>query len=146
MQTSDIVQRTELWSERLRYELAHPPFHAVFNPEAVSVDPSTGAIRIRVPYQERFSASVEKPFVHGGVVATLIDISAHAAVAVQTGRTSPTIDLRIDYLRPVPALDIYAMARAIKVGRSVARVDVEISDVKGTLFAVGRGTFSTSGN
>ncbi len=123
-----------------------PPFHAVFNPEAVSVDPSTGAIRIRVQYQKQFSASIEKPFVHGGVVATLIDISAHAAVAVQTGRTSPTIDLRIDYLRPVPVVDMYAMARAIKIGRSVARVDVEISDVEGTLFAVGRGTFSTSGN
>ena len=146
MQTSETEKMAELWNERLRYELAHPPFHAVFKPEAVGVDPSSGAIRIRVPYQEHFSASGEKPFVHGGVVATLIDISAHAAVAVQTGRTSPTIDLRIDFLRPVPAADIYATARPLKIGRTVARVDVEITNAEGTVFAAGRGTFSTSAN
>ena len=30
----------------------------------------------------------------------LIDLAGHAAVAVKIGRMAPTIDLRIDYMRP----------------------------------------------
>jgi uncharacterized protein (TIGR00369 family) len=81
---------------------------------------------------------------HGGVIATLIDLAGHAAVAVKIGKMAPTIDLRIDYLRPSIGESIVARARLLKVGRRLARVDVDVTDAQGRLIAVRRGSFSTA--
>lgn len=129
--------------ERLRHELAHPPFHAVLLPEAVSVDLDEGTVVIRVPFQDHLRRAADSTAIHGGVIATLADLAAHAAVAVQIERTAPTIDLRIDYLRTAPGADLYATAQALRVGRSIARVDVVISGKDTPAIAVARGTFST---
>ena len=136
-------ERAAVALARLRHELAHPPFHAVLRPEAVSADPDTGTVVIRLPYQAAFGRAATSGDVHGGVVAALIDLAGHAAVAVQIGRMAPTIDLRIDYLRPAPAQDLFATARTLKVGRAVARVDIEVRDASGKLAAAGRGAFSS---
>jgi uncharacterized protein (TIGR00369 family) len=80
---------------------------------------------------------------HGGVIATLIDLAGHAAVAVKIGKMAPTIDLRIDYLRASAGENLIARARLLKVGSMVARVDIDITDMQGRLIEVGRGSFST---
>ena len=129
--------------ERLRHELDHPPFHAVLRPEPVSVDLDAGTVVIRLPYQPIFGRAAGSPEVHGGVIATLIDMAGHAAVAVQIQRMAPTIDLRIDFLRPAPAADLFATARTLKLGRAVSRVDIDICGADGKLVATGRGAFSS---
>jgi uncharacterized protein (TIGR00369 family) len=128
---------------RLQHELSHPPFHAVLAPEPVSVDAEAGIVVVRVPFDPKLRRASDCNDIHGGVVAALIDIAAHAAVAVQIGRMSPTVDLRVDYLRPAPGVDLYATARTLRVGRAIARVDVEIRGKDTPVLAVGRGTFST---
>jgi uncharacterized protein (TIGR00369 family) len=55
-----------------------------------------------------------------------------------------TIDLRVDYLRPALRGDLAAVARAVKVGRTVGVADVELRDQKGAVVAIGRGAYSTS--
>jgi uncharacterized protein (TIGR00369 family) len=127
----------------LRKELAHPPFHAVLAPEALSADAERGEVRIRLPYQPSFGRAAGSDAIHGGVIAALADLAAHAAVAVQIGRMAPTIDLRIDYLRPAPGHDLYATATTLRVGRAVARVDVVIGGADTAPYAVARGSFST---
>jgi uncharacterized protein (TIGR00369 family) len=143
---NDIAPTPEVALERLRHELAHPPFHAVLAPEALSADPVKGEVVIRLPFQDRFRRAEGSDAIHGGVLASLADLAAHAAVAVQIGRMAPTIDLRIDYLRAAPGADLYARARTLRVGRSIARVDVEISADGSPAIAVARGTFSTLAN
>ncbi|MDX3908044.1 MAG: PaaI family thioesterase [Pigmentiphaga sp.] len=128
---------------RLRHELAHPPFHAVLRPQALEADPATGRVAVRLPYRPDFGRAAGSGHVHGGVIAALIDLTAHAAVAVQTQRMAPTIDLRIDYLRPAPAGDLIARGHTLQLGRTIARTDVEVVDAAdGRVVAVGRGTFS----
>ncbi|MDO9279478.1 MAG: PaaI family thioesterase [Polaromonas sp.] len=130
--------------ERLRHELAHPPFHSLFSPQVISVDPESGVVVILLPYQLSFRRAPDVDDIHGGVIAAVIDMAAHAAIAVQIGRMAPTIDLRIDYLRPVPGVDLIITARTLRVGRSIGRADVEVNTGPGTaLLAVGRGSFST---
>jgi uncharacterized protein (TIGR00369 family) len=46
---------------------------------------------------------------------------------------APTIDLRIDYLRPSTGESIVARARLLKVGRMLARVDIDVTDTHGRL-------------
>jgi uncharacterized protein (TIGR00369 family) len=129
---------------RLQHELSHPPFHALLGPpRAVAADPDAGTVTIDVPYQQSFRRAADSGDIHGGVIAAIIDMAAHAAVAVRIGRMAPTVDLRIDYLRPAPAGTLRAVARTLRVGRAIGRADVEIRGEDGTVLAVGRGTFST---
>ena len=129
--------------EHLRHELEHPPFHALLKPQAVAADAASGTVVIRLPFSPTLLGAAGANFVHGGVIATLIDMAAHAAVAIRIRRMAPTVDLRIDYLSPAAAADLTATARALRVGRAIARADVEVTGPDGSLYAVGRGTFST---
>jgi uncharacterized protein (TIGR00369 family) len=57
----------------------------------------------------------------------------------------PTIDLRVDYLRPARRGTLRALARAVKVGRTVGVADVELRDANDAVVAVGRCAYSTAG-
>ena len=118
------------------------PFHAFLQPEPVSIDAVNGLVEIRVASRPEFRRAYDVEDWHGGLIAAIIDICGHAAVAVNTGRVSPTIDLRIDYIAAARG-DLKAIGRAIRIGRSIGRADVEVRDGSGRLIATGRGAFST---
>lgn len=128
--------------QRLAAELKRPAFHGFLGPIAEGVD-ADGTVSVRLPYKPEFSGSDSVQFYHGGIIASLIDLSAYAVVAIHTGRPAPTIDLRIDYLRPALPPSLIAQAAILKLGKSTARVDVRILSDDLRLVAVGRGTFST---
>lgn len=128
---------------RLREEMERPPFHALLRPQAVAADAGEGTVEIRLPYRDEFRRAPGEAGYHGGVIATLIDLAGHAAVAVKVGRMAPTIDLRIDYLRAPAGGDLIARGKLLRAGRSIARADVEIIDATDKVVAVGRGTYST---
>jgi uncharacterized protein (TIGR00369 family) len=128
---------------RLRAEMERPPYHAVLRPQPVAVDAESGTVTIRLPYRDEFRRAPDAPGYHGGVIAALIDLAGHAAVAVTVGRMVPTIDLRIDFLRAPAGGDLTARGKVLRAGRSIARADVEILDDTNNVVAVGRGTYST---
>lgn len=129
---------------RLEHEMQGPPFHRFLKPVAKGVDGEDRAVTVGLTFRPEFGRSSEAPGFHGGVLASLIDLAGHAAVAVQLGRMAPTIDLRIDYLHVVHDVELTATARIVRLGRAVAIVDIEVRDPQGRLIAVGRGAFNTS--
>lgn len=137
------VERAARDIERLVHEMAAPPFHDLLRPQAVSVDPKDRSVVVRLPFRPELCGSREQSFFHGGVIASLIDLAGHAAVAIQVGRAVPTIDLRVDYMRAATGGDLIATGRAVSVGSSIGRADVEVRSEDGRLVAVGRGVFST---
>jgi uncharacterized protein (TIGR00369 family) len=139
-----MTQDRDVALTRLREEMARPPFHSILQPQAVAADPEDGSVTISLAFRDELARAPGEKAFHGGVIATLIDLAGHAAAAVQVGRMTPTIDLRIDYLRAADGGDLLAHARLLKAGRTVARVDISVTDSKGRLVAVGRGTFSTA--
>jgi uncharacterized protein (TIGR00369 family) len=102
---------------RLREELKRPPFHQVLRPKALDVDPENETVTIGLDYRDEFARAPDQKSFHGGVIATLIDIAGHAAVAIKIGKMAPTIDLRIDYLRPSAGENLLASARLFQLGR-----------------------------
>jgi len=100
---------------------------------------------MQMPFRPEFRRARDGDGYHGGILAALIDLTAHAAVAVQTGRVAPTIDLRVDYLRSAPGVTLRAVGRVLRLGGSVARADVEVWAGPERLVAVGRGTFQVQG-
>ncbi|RDV01992.1 PaaI family thioesterase [Undibacter mobilis] len=128
---------------RLREQMEGPPFHHLLRPQAVDVDPEGGTITIRLQFRDELARAKSDRAFHGGVIASLIDLAGHAAVAVKIGRMAPTIDLRIDYMSRAEGEAITAHAKLLKAGRSVARVDIEVFDAQNRSVALGRGTYST---
>ncbi len=117
------------------------PFHDFLQLEAKKTGEAT--VELRVPFREEFIRQAGSEMLHGGIISALADIAGDYAVAAVLGDGVPTIDLRLDYLRPAMRTDLIAKATAIKVGRSVAVADVEIYDESGRLIAVARGAYST---
>ncbi len=121
--------------------IASAPFHGWLEPRVMAVDEDSVSILLQTRPDFRRNATVDG--VHGGVVAALIDIAGHAAVVAAVGHGVPTVNLRIDYLRMATGPQLIARARPVKVGRTIAVVDIEVTSADGKLVAVGRGTFST---
>jgi uncharacterized protein (TIGR00369 family) len=95
-----------------------------------------------IPGVERSAGSKQ---VHGGAIASLIDVAGDFALIQKLGYAVPTINLRIDYLRPAFDSALHARPRVRQAGRSLGVVDVDVVDDDHRLIAVGRGTYSTRG-
>lgn len=101
-----------------------------------------GLVEIRLPFREEFLRADDSDWLHGGIVSALIDIAGDYAIITKVGVGVPTIDLRVDYLRPARRGDLLATARTIRVGRTIGVADIEVRDTGGELIAVGRGVYA----
>jgi uncharacterized protein (TIGR00369 family) len=108
----------------------------------VSVDHAHEAIVVRMPMRPEFERRPGTRQFHGGPLAALIDTAGDFAIGIMVGGGVPTINLRIDYLRPAVGEAVIAKARVRRQGRTVAVVDIELEDDKGRLVALGRGSYS----
>jgi uncharacterized protein (TIGR00369 family) len=80
---------------------------------------------------------------HGGPIAGLIDVAGDFALVLKTRGGVPTINFRVDNLRPATDTTLTATAWVRRAGRTVGVVDVDVHDDRGKLVAVGRGCYST---
>jgi len=102
-----------------------------------------GYVEIRLPFRDEFLRHDGSDWLHGGVVSALVDIAGDYAVVTEVGTGVPTIDMRVDYLRPARRGDLLAVARTVRVGRTVSVADVEVRDEQGTVVAVGRAVYAS---
>ena len=102
-----------------------------------------GLVEIDMPFREEFLREDGSDWLHGGIVSALIDIAGDYAVYSKTGGDVPTLDLRIDYLRPAKRGRLTAIARTAKVGRRFSVADIEVKDAQGQVVAIGRGLYAT---
>ena len=131
------------WESAMKLTVTRSPFHRLIGLELTRA--SKDEVELRVRWRPEFRRSDGSDWYHGGVISALIDIAGDYAIAARLGRWVPTIDLRVDYLRPALEGDLTAVARAVKVGRTVGVADVELRDAGGAVVAVGRAAYSTSG-
>ncbi|MGB9611357.1 MAG: PaaI family thioesterase [Bryobacteraceae bacterium] len=79
---------------------------------------------------------------HGGVTATLVDAAAGVAILGRLGgRLATTVELKVNYLRPVSEGKVHARARIVKMGRTLCFATVEVKDDHGRLVAQGSATY-----
>jgi len=79
--------------------------------------------------------------VHGGVLATMIDIVAIVAIFAEPHageQPAGTADLNISYLRQAHGERIICEGQVIKRGRQLAVIDASITDIEGRLCCRGR--------
>ncbi len=108
-----------------------------------SLDPN--GIRVRVPFQPVIIGDTEWNVVHSGLLMILLDSLCGISIIQKMTTPTPiaTLDLRVDYLRAVPAgEDLYVTATCYKIGRNVgfSRGSIYTSD-PGDPAAIANGSF-----
>lgn len=79
--------------------------------------------------------------VHGGVLATMVDVAMGTAVATTGGQSPVTVSLSVTYLEPGRAGRLEARARVRKRGKRLMVVEAEVVQ-DGDVVADALGTFS----
>ncbi len=120
------------------------PYHRLVPLVVEQVDPANGRFVLRLPHSPSLGRQADGAQVHGGPIASVIDTAGTFAVAAMVGHGVPTMNLRIDYLRPAVQTDLIATAVVRRAGRTVAICDIDLHDDQGRLVAVGRGTWGTA--
>src|SRR6185312_2611930 len=130
-------------AEALQALIDGSPFLRFLGLRVAAIDPAAATVVITTelrPELERRNGSGQW---HGGGLAALIDAAGDYAVALNVGNVVPTINVRVDYLRPATTAQLTATARVRRSGRTVAIVDIDVTDGEGRLVAIGRGTYSS---
>ncbi len=79
-------------------------------------------LTLSLPYDEKIIGNSETGVIHGGALTTLLDTACGfaAVAALDEFEFAPTLDLRIDYMRPATKGEaVIAMAEAYRVTSSV---------------------------
>lgn len=121
--------------------IAQTPFHQWLLPRLVSVDDQSGAVTLHLTLRPEFCRLPGRPEVHGGIVAAFIDITGHATIAAKLRHSVATIDMRVDYLRLAGGAELRAVGNAVKVGRTIGIVDIQIEDDQDKAVAIGRASY-----
>lgn len=84
--------------------------------------------------------------VHGGILAALADTTAAIAAytMIPRGVEIATLELKINYLEPVPGGTVKADARVLRAGRNFIVAECEIFNESGSLAAKALLTFSAA--
>ena len=123
------------------HNISQTPFHQWLLPRLVAVDDQVGTVTIHLTLRPEFCRLPGRSEIHGGVVAALIDITGHAAIAAKLRHSVATIDMRVDYLRMAGGTELHAVGKLIKVGRTIGIVDIQIEDDQKKMVAIGRASY-----
>lgn len=119
------------------------PLHRWLGFVVEEMDPATGHLVVSAPAGGNAERSDGAGQAHGGAIATLIDSTATFACCIMLSRSVPTINLRVDYLRPAAGERLVATAKVQRLGRSIGVVDVEVMSGD-KLVALGRADLSAA--
>jgi len=100
-----------------------------------------GAYRLELDLEPQHMSRAARA--HGGVLFTLLDTAMGRAVlaALTEGRGCATVELKINYFRPVASGTIRACGRLKELTRSLAYAEGEILDERDRVLARASGTF-----
>jgi uncharacterized protein (TIGR00369 family) len=130
--------------EALRGFLKASPFIRFLDLSIESADLEAQVLTMKMPMRPELERGAGSGQFHGGPIAALIDtVGDFAVVAVVKGPV-PTINIRVDYLRPATGDHLLATAKVRRTGRTIGVVDIDVFDDQSRLCAVGRGCYGTA--
>ena len=122
--------------------LTRGPFHQWLGLKGISV--GEGEIEIQATWRDEWVVNPDKKYTHGGILATLVDLTADWALVSKTGRGVPTVDLRVDYHRAAMPGNLTAKGKVIKFGSQLSVAEAHVYDTSNNLCASGRGVYLTA--
>ena len=106
------------------------------------VDVKKGWAQIRLPFDKKLTNAVG--LVHGGAIFTPADSAVGMALIGMVSRNEniSTLEMKINYLKPVKTGEIIAAAKIVHKGKQTAIGDVEVRDKNDALIAKGLATYA----
>lgn len=113
--------------------LPEPPIAQLVGLRVVAVRPSEADVELQAGPQHYNPMGT----LHGGILCDLTDLAMGAAYAstLTEEETFTTLELKINFLRPVWRDKLLARASVVSRGRTVGLVECEVTDSKGRLVA-----------
>ena len=125
--------------ETLQTWLDEVPFHAQLGPmRARLVDHGIELDTDLLPVAEN---TIGSGIAHGGVAAAILDTALALALTAATDLEWTTVDLRVDYVRPVPIGAVRASATVVHAGSRIGRAEGALVDGDGRLCTRAVGAF-----
>ncbi|MCG6205243.1 PaaI family thioesterase [Rhodopseudomonas sp. HC1] len=118
------------------------PFIAFCQLKVTEADIEQQVLTMEAPFRPEFERGPGTKQWHGGPLASIIDTVGDFAIAMLVGGGIPTINFRVDYLRPAVDTKLVAKATVRRVGRTVGVADIDVFNDKGVLVAIGRGSYA----
>ncbi|MEM6681402.1 MAG: PaaI family thioesterase [Pseudomonadota bacterium] len=131
----------DLKQELIQKFLDESPFIKLLEMTLVSLDTQAGMLTLKMPLTDKIERMAGSRQMHGGALASLIDTAGCFALVMDQMTAVPTINFRVDYLRPAIGGAVLADAVVRRTGRTVGVVDVDVTAENGALLALGRGVF-----
>lgn len=119
------------------------PFIHWLNLSVEAVDYDAQTLRVRVPMRPEFERKANSGQWHGGPLASVIDTVGDFALGMLLGQGLPTINFRVDYLRPATDTDLTVIAQVRRLGRTVGVADIDVLNQQGQVVAIGRASYAT---
>lgn len=132
-----------LSGDELQKMLDNSPFISFLGLKVVEVDPVQERVTMTCAMRPEFERGKGTGQWHGGPLAAIIDTVGDYALIMALRRGLPTINFRVDYLRPAIRTGLIATATVRRAGKSVGVVDVDVFNEQKALLAIGRATYST---
>ena len=117
----------------LRGDAPPPPIARLIGFELTSVKPGEAVIE----FQATEAHANPMGTLHGGVLCDIADAAMGLAYAANLGEgeSFTTLELKINFLKPIWKARLRAVARVIKQGRTTGFVECDVTDDKGSLVA-----------
>ena len=128
----------------LQAMLDHSPFISFLGLVVTEADPACEQVTMVARMRPEFERGAGTGQWHGGPIAAIIDTVGDYALVMALRRGLPTVNFRVDYLRPAIKTSLTTTARVRRVGKSVGVVDVDVYDDRKALVAIGRATYATA--
>lgn len=130
--------------EKLSAVLREVPFAQFLGIELVAATQGSATLRLAV----RAELIQNQGLLHGGAMASLIDTATAFAIVSQLTQPEKftTVDLNVNYLRPVTEGSATCTAKVIRAGRRLLTISAEVHDDTGNLAAVALSTYIRLGS
>ncbi|PON16279.1 PaaI family thioesterase [Candidatus Entotheonella serta] len=136
-------QPDRLTREDIQRAFDASPFNAFLGVQVVNLDYDKSELIVTMPLKPDMERRPGTRQFHGGPIASFIDSVGDYAIGMMLGGGVPTINLRIDYLKPAVGGSLTGTARVRRAGRTVSVVDIDVTNEDGSLVAIGRGTYAS---
>ncbi len=117
----------------IRGEAPNPPVARLIGFTVVEVE--VGRVVVELQADERHANPMGT--LHGGVLCDIADAAMGMAYAsrLAEGESFTTLELKINYLKPIWRARLRATGKVVKAGQTVGLVECDIVDDKGSLVA-----------
>ena len=125
----------------VRGDVPPPPIARLIGFDLTSVKPGEAVIE----FEATEAHANPMGTLHGGVLCDIADAAMGIAYSANLGEgeSSTTLELKINFLKPIWKARLRAVGRVLKQGRTVGLVECDITDGQGSLVAYATSTCLT---